>query len=74
MGWLIALAVVTALAVLPLGVSASYGSYGALVYLTVGPVRVKLYPGKKKARRQKPLKEQIGDASRSSADSRKGCG
>ena len=54
MGWLIALAVIAGLAVLPLGISAKYGNDGPLVQLIAGPVRVTLYPGKKK--RKKPEK------------------
>lgn len=50
MGWLIALAVVILLAVLPLGVSARYDSDGALVYILAGPVRLKVYPRPKKTK------------------------
>lgn len=48
MGWLIALAVLGALAYLPLGVTARYDSGGPLLKLILGPVRLTLYPGKKK--------------------------
>lgn len=44
MGWLIALGILTALAILPLGVSAQYDSGGALVLLILGPVKLILYP------------------------------
>lgn len=44
MGWLIALGILTALAILPLGVSAQYDSGGALVRLILGPVKLILYP------------------------------
>lgn len=44
MGWLIALGILTALAILPLGVSAQYESGGALVRLILGPVKLILYP------------------------------
>ena len=58
MGWLIALAVVAGLAVLPLGVSAKYGSAGPLVQLLVGPVGITLYPGRKKRKKaDKQVKE-----------------
>lgn len=53
MGWLIALGVLTALAVLPLGISARYDAGGALVKLIAGPVRVRLYPRKKKDKKEK---------------------
>ena len=48
MGWLIALGILTALALLPLGVSASYDEKGALVRVIAGPVRLLVYPKKKK--------------------------
>ena len=48
MGWMIALAVLVGLAVLPLGVSAIYNSDGGRVYILAGPVRIKIFPGKKK--------------------------
>lgn len=44
MGWLIALGILTALAILPLGVSAQYDSGGTLVRLILGPVKLILYP------------------------------
>lgn len=44
MGWLIALGILTTLAILPLGVSAQYDSGGALVRLILGPVKLILYP------------------------------
>lgn len=44
MGWLIALGILTALAILPLGVSAQYESGGVLVRLILGPVKLILYP------------------------------
>lgn len=48
MGWLIALAVVLGLAVLPLGIRASYLEGGPKLILLAGPVRYTLYPRKKK--------------------------
>lgn len=58
MGWLIALAVIAALLLLPLGVSASYDSEGAKAAIAFGPVRVPVYPGKKKDKsKEKPKKE-----------------
>lgn len=48
MGWLIALAVMAGLAVVPLGVSAKYDADGPMVRLIAGPARVTLYPTKKK--------------------------
>ena len=57
MGWLIALAVLAGLAVLPLGISARYASSGALVQLIVGPLRFVLYPGRGKKPREKAQKK-----------------
>ena len=60
MGWVIALGVLLLLTILPLGVSARYDSDGPLVKLIAGPVRVKLYPGKKsekKGEKKKPEKK-----------------
>ena len=50
MGWLIALAVITLLAVLPLGISAKYDEYGPQLWVIAGPARLKLLPGKKKTK------------------------
>ena len=55
-GWLIALGVLTLLAILPIGVSALYNTDGPLVRLVLGPVRWTVYPTKKK--KQKPKKEK----------------
>ena len=57
MGWLIALAVLVLLAILPLGVSAKYDDSGPLVRLIAGPIRIQVYPGKKqKQKKEKPQK------------------
>ena len=47
MGWLIALAILIFLAILPIGVSAVYHIQGAQVRLIAGPIRLQIYPGKK---------------------------
>lgn len=54
MGWLIALAVLVLLAVLPLGGSIVYDQTGLTVKVLVGPVRFRVYPVEKK---EKPEKE-----------------
>ncbi len=56
MGWLIALAVIILLGFIPLGISGIYDANGGLVYLMVGPIRVKLYPSKKDKKEQKTEK------------------
>lgn len=72
MGWLITAGVLALLAVLPLGVSAQYDSGGAVVRVIAGPVKIKVFPLKKKAKKkpqtqkkketpaQKPAKAQSG--------------
>ena len=76
MGWLIALGVLVALACLPLGVGARYDEGGPLVHVLVGPVRVKVYPGKKKEKskekKKKPSKQQKTPASGKQASKKKG--
>lgn len=48
MGWLIALGVLVLLALMPLGVDASYDSAGIKAALIFGPVRVRVYPSEKR--------------------------
>ena len=57
MGWLIAVGVLTLLAILPVGVSAFYDADGPLAYATVGPIRIRLYPGKEKVKSEKKDKK-----------------
>ena len=55
--WLIVLGVLVGLAILPLGVSVWYNENGPLVRLILGPVKLTLFPGKKKAKKENPKKE-----------------
>lgn len=48
MGWLIALGVIAALSILPLGIIARYQGAGPLVQAHIGPIPITLYPAKKK--------------------------
>lgn len=48
MGWMITLGILVLLAVLPLGVSVHYDESGPLVRLLAGPVKITLFPRKKK--------------------------
>lgn len=48
MGWLIALGILVLLAVLPLGASVIYDSAGALVRIIAGPLKLQVFPVKKK--------------------------
>jgi len=65
MGWLISLAVLVVLAMVPLGVSARYDSGGALAYIIAGPVRVRVYPPRKK--KEKPAGKEKQQASKTAA-------
>ena len=57
MGWLIALAIIIALAMLPLGVSAKYEADGPLVRLIIGFLRMTVYPAPPKEKKQKTEEE-----------------
>lgn len=54
MGWWITLGILVLLAVLPLGASVRYDDSGALVRIIAGPIRIIVFPRKKK---DKPSKE-----------------
>ena len=68
MGWLIALGVLTGLAILPLGAGAIYNSDGPRAYLLVGPVRIQLYPGKKKEKKPHKTEKKAAPAKKAPAD------
>lgn len=68
MGWLIALGVLILLLLLPMGISGIYDSTGPLVRLIVGPVRLTLYPRKKK--RKKAAAEQTEDKTSGKAENK----
>ena len=57
MGWLIALGIVVVLAILPLGASVIYDRNGPLVRIIAGPLKIQVFPMKKKAKQDKPKKE-----------------
>ena len=57
MGWLITFAILLLLAVLPLGASVLYDEDGPRVRVVAGPVKIQVFPMKKKARKDKPKKE-----------------
>ncbi len=71
MGWLIALGVLTGLAILPLGAGAIYNFDGPKAYLLVGPVRIQLYPGKKKDKKSQKTVKKASPAKKASADKSK---
>ena len=72
MGWWIALAILVGLAVLPLGVSAKYNADGARVFLTIGAIRIKLYPRKKKPKKDKPVREKKPEPAKKKPASKSG--
>ncbi len=58
MGWLITLAILALLAVLPLGVSIAYDEQGPRARVIAGPVKLQVYPGRKEpGKPPKPKKE-----------------
>jgi len=71
MGWLIALGVLALLAILPLGVAARYDSNGPLVKLIAGPVRVTLYPGKKKEKPSEKTEKEKKEAKKAAPSGKK---
>ena len=58
MGWLIALAVLILLGCLPLGVRGIYAASGATADLLIGPVKIRVFPGKKKEKAEKPKEKE----------------
>ena len=57
MGWLVALLILFLLAILPLGASVLYDEDGPRVRILAGPVKIQVFPMKKKAKKDKPKKE-----------------
>lgn len=58
MGWLITAGALTLLAILPVGVSVIYNTYGPLVRLMAGPIRLTLFPVNKEKKKEKHKKEK----------------
>ena len=58
MGWLIFLAIVILLAILPLGASVLYDEDGPRVRVLAGPVKIQVFPMKKKPKKDKTKKEK----------------
>ena len=57
MGWIIALLILFLLAILPLGASVLYDEDGPRVRIVAGPVKIQVFPMKKKARKDKAKKK-----------------
>ena len=71
MGWLIALGLLTLIAIIPIGVSALYDEDGPRVSVIVGPVRLSVFPAKKKEKTEKKKKAEKPKKSTSSGTQKK---
>ena len=71
MGWLIALGVLTLIAIIPIGVSAVYDEDGPLVKIIAGFIRIPLYPTKKKEGKEKKAKPKAKQKTTDKANSQK---
>ena len=58
MGWIIAFAILFLIAILPVGVRILYDAGGPLVHVLAGPVKFKVFPGKKKDPDAPPKKKK----------------
>ena len=58
MGWWITLGIAFLLAILPLGVCVKYDAQGAVVRLIAGPLKIQLFPGKKKPKKEQKKQEK----------------
>ena len=58
MGWYITLAVLALLVILPLGVSVLYDVDGPRVRIVAGPLKIQVFPLKKKLKKDKPRKNK----------------
>lgn len=56
MGWLIALGILTLIAILPVGASVFYDEAGPRAYIIAGPLRICVFPVKKKEKKDKVKK------------------
>lgn len=58
MGWWIALGILVLIAILPVGASIFYDEDGFRALVIAGPVRIPVFPVKKKEKKEKPAKEE----------------
>ena len=63
MGWLVTLGIIILLAMIPLGVSASYDEDGALVRIIAGPVKIQVVPARNKKKTKEEKKPKKKDSS-----------
>ena len=59
MGWLIALGILLLIAMIPVGASVFYDADGFRALVIAGPVRIPVFPVKKKEKKDKPKKETV---------------
>ena len=71
MGWLIALVILVLLAVLPLGASVLYDEDGPRVRILAGPVKIQIFPLKKKQKKEKSTKAKPQKAKKTAAKGEK---
>lgn len=74
-GWLIALVIVLLIWFLPVGIHGMYNASGPLVSLIMGPVRIRLFPKKKKApheQKEKKVKNKPATANTQEKESKSG--
>ena len=68
MGWIIAFCILFLLAILPLGASVLYDADGPRVRVVAGPLKIQVFPMKKKAKKDKPKKEKPKPAKAAKAE------
>jgi len=71
MGWLIAAGILAVLAVLPLGVGGTYDHTGYLLYLRIGPFKLRLLPRKRKDKKEKKNKKTVSKPKKKAASAQK---
>lgn len=71
MGWLIALAVLVLLGAMPLGIQARFDHRGGYAAVIAGPVRIGLYPGKKKKPKEEGKKPEKAEKDQKTAQSKR---
>lgn len=74
MGWLIALGILILMAILPLGASVKYDADGPLVRIIAGPIKLTIFPKKKKdkkPKREKTKKEKKKERAEKPAEDKK---
>ena len=71
MGWIITFSILFLLAVLPLGVRVRYNAEGALVKLIIGPFKIQIVPGKKKAPKKKKENKKPKKAEKKKKENKK---